>query len=198
MFFNLYGAAQVVANRRARSTQPFAVMKDDEVAKLNFDRWPLPDPYLLELGRVAALWASLESFLNICIGKLAGFNDQNDPTAFILVTHSSFPQRLDILSALCEHLVNSFPTLKGYKAVVERLRSAQKLRNDFMHYGMSENPDSGNVEMAKGTARATLKLRVEKVTLADLRRASMAIHEAELQLYKLVLGKTIPPIWTRR
>src|SRR6266567_5568123 len=162
-------------------------MKDDEIAKLNFDRWPLPDQYLLELGRVAALWASLESFLNICIGKLSGFNDLNDPTAFILVTHSSFPQRLDILSALCEHLANSFPMLKAYKAVVERLRHAQKLRNDFMHYGMQENPDSGNVEMAKGTARGTLKLRVEKVTVADLRRASVAIHEAELQLYRLVL-----------
>lgn len=173
-------------------------MKDSEVAKLNFDRWPLPDEYLLEIGRVAALWAGLESFLNICIGKLSGFNDLNNPTAFILVTHSSFPQRLDILSTLCAQLVSSFPKLKGHKAVVERLRQAQKLRNDFMHYGMHVDPDSGNVVMSKGTARGTLKLRVEKVTVADLRRASIAIHDAELQLYKLVLGKTIPPIWTVR
>src|SRR5260221_108403 len=119
-------------------------MKDDEVLKLNFDRWPLPDAYLLELGRVSALWASLESFLNLCIGKLAGFNDINDPTWFILVTHSSFPQRLDILSSLCEHLVNSFPTLTDYKPVVDRLRHAQKLRNDFMHYGMHQE-DPGDV-----------------------------------------------------
>lgn len=172
-------------------------MKDDEVLKLNFDRWPLPDEYLREVGCVSALWASLESFLNLCIGKLSGFNDLNDPTAFILVTHSSFPQRLDILSALCEHLVNSYPTLKDYKTVVERLRQAQKMRNDFMHYGMHQE-QSGDVVMTKGTARGTLKLRVEKVTIADLRRASMTIHEAELQLYELVLGKTIPPIWTRR
>jgi len=173
-------------------------MKNDEVAKLNFDGWPLPDAYLLEIGRVAALWASLESFLNICIGKLCGFNDLNDAKAFILVTHSSFPQRLDILSALCEQLVNNFPSLKGYEAVVQRFRHAQKLRNDFMHYGMSENPDSGNIEMAKGTARGTLKVGVEKITVADLRRASMAIHEAQLDLYKLVLGRTIEPMWMRR
>ena len=170
---------------------------DDEVLKLNFDRWPLPDDYLRELGRIAALWAGLESFLNICIGTLSGFNDLSDPTAFILVTHGSFPQRLDILSALCEHLVNSFPKLKDYKTVVARLRQAQKLRNDFMHYGMHQD-DSGDVVMTKGTARGTLKVRLEKVTVADLRRVSMAIHEAELELYKLVLGKTITPIWTRR
>jgi len=172
-------------------------MKDNEVLKLNFDGWPIPDEYLRELGRVAALWASLESFLNICIGKLSGFNDQNDLTPFILVTHSSFPQRLDILSTLCEHLVPSFPTLKNYKAVVERLRQAQRLRNDFMHYGMHKE-DSGDVVMSKGTARGTLKLRVQKVTVADLRRVSMAIHEANLHLYKLVLKKDIPPVWTRR
>src|SRR5258707_122395 len=87
---NLFCAAKAVLIRAAASTQTFAVMKfavmkDDEVAKLNFDGWPLPDAYLLEIGRVAALWASLESFLNICIGKLCGFNDLNDPKAFILV-----------------------------------------------------------------------------------------------------------------
>lgn len=173
-------------------------MKNEEVIKLNFDGWPLPDAYLIEIGRIAALWANLESFLNTCIGKLAGFNDMFDPKPFILVTHSSFPQRLDILAALCEQLVNEFPNLEGYDAVIQRLRQAQKLRNDFMHYGMSENPESGQIEMAKGTARGVLKVGIEKVTLADLRRASMAIHEASLALYKLVLKREIPPIWLNR
>lgn len=173
-------------------------MKNDEVLKLNFDGWPLPDGYLLELGRVAALWAILESSLNLCIGKLAGFNEMNDPKAFILVTHSSFPQRLDTLGALCEQLTNEFPNLKGYEAVIRQLRQAQKLRNDFMHYGMALNPDSGHIEMAKGTARGTLKVGVEKVDVADLRRASMAIHLAQLALHKLVLHHDIRPVWSRR
>lgn len=173
-------------------------MKNNEVLKLNFTGWPLPDDYLLELGRVAALWATLESFLNLCIGKLAGFNDLNDPKAFILITHGSFPQRLDILSALCEQLEANFQNLSDYEAVVRKLRQAQKLRNDFMHYGMSKNEASGEIEMAKGTARGTLKVGVEKVDLADLRRTSMAIHEAQLALYKLVLGREIHPVWVRR
>lgn len=176
----------------------FGVMKNDEVLKLKFDGWPLPDDYLLELGRVSALWASLETFLNLCIGKLAGFNDLNDPKAFILVTHSSFPQRLDVLSALCEQLVGAFPNLTGYESVVRQLRQAQKLRNDFLHFSMALNEESGQVEMAKGTARGSLKVGVEKVQLADLRRASMAIHEAQLALYKLVLGRDIPPVWVRQ
>lgn len=179
-------------------TSAFGIMKNEQLLKLNLEGWPLPDTYLVELGRVTASWATMESFLNLCIGKLAGFNDLNDPKPFILVTHSSFPQRLDILAALCEQLVKEFPSLKGYPDVVQQLRQAQKLRNDYMHYGMTLNEESTQVEMAKGTARGTLKVGVEVVTIADIRRATVLIHKAYLALYELVLGRAITPIWERR
>ena len=86
-------------------------MRNEEIAKLKFSGWPVPDEFLIEIGRVSALWASLESFLNVCLGKLAGFNDLNDPKPFILITHSSFPQRLDILGALCEQLEPEFSSV---------------------------------------------------------------------------------------
>lgn len=170
-------------------------MKDRDILELKLRDWPLPDPYLLEIGRVAATWAQLESLLNLCIGKLAGFNDLNDPKAFILITHSSFPQRLDILSALCEQLAAEFPHLERHRDVVQSLKQAQRRRNDFMHYSMAVNPNSEEVEMAKGTARGKVKVGVETVSIADLRRSSIAIHDAQRALYKLVLGRDIPPIW---
>ena len=103
-----------------------------------------------------------------------------------------------MLAALCEQLVKEFPNLKGYPAVVQQLRQAQKLRNDYMHYGMALNEESGEIEMAKGTARGTVKVGVESVSIADLRRTTVAIHEANLALYKLVLRRTIEPVWSRR
>src|SRR5580692_3829599 len=104
-------------------------MKDIEIEALNFDGWPLPNSYLIELGRVAALWSSLVAFLNLCLGKLAGFNDRGDPKPFILVIHSSFPQRLDMLGALCEHLAPAFSNLATYKTTIAALRAAQRERN---------------------------------------------------------------------
>ena len=62
-------------------------MKDSEVERLPFDGWPIPDSYLVEIGRVTVLWSSLESFLNLCLGKLAGFAD-GDPKPFVLVNHT--------------------------------------------------------------------------------------------------------------
>ncbi|HKO98135.1 MAG TPA: hypothetical protein VJU86_14150 [Pyrinomonadaceae bacterium] len=173
-------------------------MKNEEIAKLDFSGWPLSDEYLIEIGRVCALWAQLESFLNICIGKLAGFNDLSDPKAFILITHSSFPQRLDILGTLCEQLLPEFPSLTGYKEVVGDLKAAQKLRNNFTHNGMALNEETGFVEMPIGSARGSLKVTVEKITIADIRRATIAISEAHAALYKLVLQKDLQPAWKRR
>ena len=58
-------------------------MKDSEIERLPFEGWPLPDAYLVEIGRVTVLWSSLETFLNLSLGKLAGFAD-GDPKPFIL------------------------------------------------------------------------------------------------------------------
>lgn len=92
-------------------------MKNNEVLKPNFDGWPLPDSYLLELGRIAALWATLESFLNLCIGKLAGFNDLNDPKAFILVTHSISPSASTSCQRYVSSLFSSFQISKAMKVL---------------------------------------------------------------------------------
>jgi len=172
-------------------------MKNEELDSLSVPGWPLPEPYLLELGRVAAVWSTLESFLNVCIGKLAGFNDLADPKPFILVNHASIPQKFDMLSTLCEQLAPQFPNLEGYALVVSQLRSAQKARNRFLHNGIAPNPESGAMEMAEGSARGSLKTGVRAVALADIRRAWVEIHLANIALYKLVLGRNLEPVWSR-
>jgi len=173
-------------------------MNDEEVLGLNFTDWPLPESYLAELGRLSALWSILEGQLDICLGKVAGFEQLSDPRPFILLKHSSFPQKLDALAALCEQLAPKSPSLTGYAATIGRLRSAQALRNRFAHNGMALNPDTQHVEMAVGSARGKLKTRVEEVTLSDIRRASMEVHCAMLDLHALVTGKVYPPMWARR
>jgi hypothetical protein len=169
-------------------------LTDEQVVKLDFEGWPLRDDYLIELGRIAALWGYLESSLNVCLGKLAGFDDLTDPTSFILLAHASFPQRIDMLGSLCEHLLPRYPTLKEYKIVAVALRDAQKLRNKYMHNGLSSD-GLGQIQVATGSARGTLKFAIERISVADLRRVTMAIHRAIQDLYKLVFQREVPPVW---
>jgi hypothetical protein len=173
------------------------VVKNEELKRINLAGWPLPDDYLIEIGRVGALWGGLETLLNICIGKLAGFNDLMDPKPFVLVNHASFPQKLDMLGSLCEILTPSFPELAGHGAVIAALRSAQKLRNLYMHHGLTLNPDTGKMEMGIGSARGKLSFKVEEISLEDIRRAAIAVSEAQRALYKLVLRRDVPPPWER-
>jgi hypothetical protein len=168
-------------------------MKNDELRGLNLDGWPLSDDYLREVGRVSVLWAELESLLNVLVGKLAGFS-HDDQRWFVLVNHASFPQRLDMLGSLCGYLVDSYPSLSGYQQVVSTLKSAQAIRNKFMHHGMAPNAETGEVEMAVGSARGSVKVKVEAIEATDIRRAALQIHDAMRALYKLVLGKDIPSV----
>jgi hypothetical protein len=140
-------------------------MTEDQIRKLKFDGWPLPDDYLIELGRITSLWELLDSFLETCLGKLAGYNDMNDPTPFILLAHTNFPQRLDMLGALCEHLAPMFPDLVGYPQVLSSIKAAQKLRNKFVHNSMGLDEEKGEVRMGLGSARGTLKFSSEAVKL---------------------------------
>jgi hypothetical protein len=150
---------------------------------------PLPDEYLLELGRLAALSSVLEAQLEVLLVKLAGFDPlASDPRGRVLVRHSSFPQKLDAFSALCGLLQDQYPNLRGYDAVVSQVRSAQAVRNKFLHSGMAMAPETGQVHIAIATARGQLKLTVEPVAPSDLRRASAGIRRAMLSLHNLVTG----------
>ena len=172
-------------------------MKDEQIRQLNFADWPLPDNYLVELGRLHAMWGALEGQLDVYLGKLAGFDQISDPRPFILIKDSSIPQNLDSLAALCEHLAPQHPNLTAYESALRLLRSASKLRGKYAHNGMSLNPDTGRVEMAVGSARGKVQQSVETVSLADLRRASMEVHLAMLALHALVTGVDLPPKWER-
>jgi len=157
--------------------------------------WPLPDEFLIELGRLSALWASLESLLDTLIGKLAGFDDIADTTPFIFIAHSSFPQRLDILGSFCEMLKTDYPHLAKHKEVISKLRSAQTSRNKFAHNGITFYPETEQFVLPQGSARGKVKLSIEPVTVNSIHAVSREIHEAQLALYNLVLQTERKPVW---
>lgn len=157
--------------------------------------WPLPNEFLIEIGRLSSLWGTLEYALNISIGKLAGFNDLFDTTPFILTVHSSFPQRLDILGALCEQKLPQFPHLKNYKEVISKIRSAQALRNRFVHNGIGKNPDTGKFEIYVGSARQSLKTSISEITSTEIHNACKDVHEASLALHELITKVKHQPVW---
>lgn len=160
--------------------------------------WPLPDEFLIELGRLSALWESLDRALNFSIGKLAGFNDLNDPVPFILTVHSSFPQRLDMLGTLCEQRLPGFPHLTSYKDIIAKIKTAQSLRNRYIHNGISQDPETGKFQLAIGSARQALKASIVEVTSAEIHKVCREVHIASLALYELVTKVKYPPIWERK
>jgi hypothetical protein len=173
-------------------------MKKEELRRLRLAGWPIPDEFLIELGRISALWTSLEWMMETYIGKLAGFNDLSDPKPFILLRHTSFPQKLDILSALCEKLVPYFSNLSGYEDVVSQIRTAQKSRNRFIHNSVGFDAETKKATLSVGSARGTVKTSIEDIDILDIRATSIEIHETMRNLHRLVTGKEYPSITETR
>lgn len=166
--------------------------------RLEFDEnWPAPKEYLHEIGRMTIAWGTLESAVNLAISKLAGYETILDYRAVILVAHSNFQQRVEIIGALCEQLEPEYSHLQGYQEVVKKLNSAKKGRNKFAHNAVIFNPESGELEVSYVSARGALKTKTEIVRLNDIREVSAKIHEAMCSLHTLVTGHEIKPMWER-
>lgn len=175
----------------ASTSRQSLTMTDDDVMAEDVAGWPLPDAYLAELGRLAAMWSTLESSLDVYLAKLAGFDDRTDPRAFILLKHSSFQQKLDAFGALCEQLRTSYAQLKLYPETISLIKRAQAGRNRYIHNSYSQNPDSGAIELAVGSARGKLKADIHKVRVVDIRRVALEIRDALRSLHTLVTGRRL-------
>ena len=158
--------------------------------------WPVPDEYLLELGRLTVLWGTLESHCVVAFGKLAGYEQLLDVRAVIVTAHLNFQQRIDAISTLCEHLAPEYPTLSNYQDVIKQLKAAQKARNKFSHNPISID-ESGHIGLAYASARGSLKLNTETVHLADIKEACAKAHEALCSLHSLISQTEVKPIWER-
>ncbi|NWO07248.1 MAG: hypothetical protein HLX50_16625 [Alteromonadaceae bacterium] len=161
------------------------------------DNWPLPNEFLIELGRISGLWGVLESTVNLCINKLAGYQDVYDYRAAIMLAHANFKQRADILETLLEQTSYEHHVLKGYEGVMKLISRAQKGRNKYMHNIMGFDAETGKVGLSSMSARGKLKTNVEVVPLQQLKEVSAAIHEATCALHSLVTQNEMKPIWDR-
>lgn len=121
------------------------------------DDFPAPNAYLLEVGRMTCIWGTLESAVNIAVSKLAGYQSPLDYRALILVAHSNFQQRVDIISSLCEQLLPNYPALENYKKVISQIEAAQKSRNKYAHNAIVMDPESGKVTISYASGSRLVK-----------------------------------------
>lgn len=162
------------------------------------ENWPLPEAYLLEMGRIFALWGSLESSINLAISKLAGYEGTLDWRAAVLTAHSNFQQRVDVLTTFCEQLQHDYQHLSEYKSVVEKIRKVQMRRNQYAHSSIYLNEESGKVQTSSLSARGKLKTKIQEVNLEELKQVSADIHEAMLDIHHLITQVRYLPIWNRK
>lgn len=172
-------------------------MKDEAVDKLPFGNWPLPDAYLIELGRIVSLWTVTEKILALFLAKMSGF-DPEDARGIIIFNNHTIPQKIDALGCLIELYIEGHPQLKDYPDALSKLRKAQSSRNKYVHSSLYYETEQNKVLISFATTRGKLKTTSDEVELVDLKRAVVEIAEANQALYKVVLGRDIPLPWENK
>jgi len=166
--------------------------------RLKFNKdWPLPNEFMMELGRISATWSSLESTMNVAISKLAGYSGVLDYRSFIMLAHTNSKQRIEILETLFEQVSKEFSNLKNYESIIKIIKSAQKGRNKFIHYTMSFNPEKNRMELTSLSARGVMKVTVNPVTVNELKEVSAKNHEAMCLLHSIITQNKLLPMWER-
>jgi hypothetical protein len=147
-----------------------------------------PAECLTEIGRVIVRWNLLESYLDFTLIKLLG-KDITELRSHIVFTHMAVPQKLDVMSALVNEIVESHPKTSGplnaaYKRAAPLLKEAQRLRNDITHakWGIG---DDGSVKANKVSARGKLKVERRTMSIDEVIAASNAIYDAVEALYEM-------------
>ena len=166
--------------------------------RLDFkDDWPMPNDFMLEIGRLSATWGALESTVNIAIGKLSGFEEPYDYRVAILLAHANFKQRVDILETLFEQGSKEHNKLQNYEPVIKVIKNAQTGRNKFIHGVLSFNEDKDRMELTRFSARGKMKVSIDPVSINDIKEVTAKNHEAMCQLYSIITGVKTLPIWER-
>jgi hypothetical protein len=159
------------------------------------ENWPLPNDFMLELGRLSTLFGSLESGVNLGISKLLGYEKTLDWRAAIVTAHANFKQRVDMLETLCHELAEEYPHLSGYEEVLGKIKKAQARRNKYMHNSLYYDAELDQVMASSLSARGQMKPRVEVISITELRNLSGDIHLSMLDLHRLITTAEYSPIW---
>ncbi|WP_445356232.1 hypothetical protein ACJJI5_10565 [Microbulbifer sp. EKSA008] len=146
---------------------------------------PVPDEYLIELGKITVMYGALEFSIDRAISKLAGYESMLDWRVSVMTAHLTFQQRVNALGTLFEQVSESYPNLSGYAKVIERIKGVQKQRNKFVH-SMYTNGDKSEVGIWSLSARGSLTIKSQDVYIQEVRNVSVEIDKVRVQLEKLI------------
>ncbi|MET0379085.1 MAG: hypothetical protein ABW049_08855 [Spongiibacteraceae bacterium] len=167
-------------------------MEKIDIDKLDLEGWPLPDDYLIEVGRLALVWGRLENLLRNVVANLAGLENLSDPRLFLVFNHPDFEHNVELLRQLCKQLAPGTPNLKHYPELVAQLLAVKKIRDTYLNGAMSPNPGNGEIEMDVPAEHNPAEIITRKVQVVDLRCAMMAIDDVQHEVYNLVVGLERP------
>ena len=141
------------------------------------------DPYLLEVGRVSAIWAATEYAMDVLIWFLMGVH----PRIGACVTAQMIGPgpRTKCLLALAKQRFVDVETIGDLHQLTKNIRSIGAKRNRYSHDTIHFGLKTKNISARQITADGELKFGAKVISLTESRKFWEEIRAVNLKLYRI-------------
>jgi hypothetical protein len=177
-FFGVGFVARIRFKTSSRFWSPLA-MPSIPPPHYEFDPRKLPAEMLQAVGLVVAASAQTEWVVQQLIG---GALCIDDVSTTVLTAHMAAPLKDHVARALTEINGVPAPMVDEIDRLLDEVKEATDKRNTLVHNTLVRDPRTGKVYSFRETARGSLQVSMQPISVAEIEQDAARIYEAGMAL----------------
>ncbi|WP_333591408.1 hypothetical protein [Brevundimonas sp.] len=156
----------------------------------DFDPGNLPPELLQAIGRMAMCAAQTESVMQSFIGAVLEIDNLE---TVALTAHMAAPLKDHVARALIELNGANVETIDLVDDLLDAISTAAEKRNVVIHNSILRHPQTGELFSYRQTARGSLQVSLQPVSVEEIEKDATLIYEAGMDLVRFMILNNITP-----
>jgi len=166
-------------------------MSDTSKVIYDFDPNNMPPDLLQAIGLMAMCAAQTESVVQNFIGGVLGIDSLE---TLALTAHMAAPLKDQAARALIELNGLSPGTVDVVDELLDAIKEAAGKRNVVVHNSLAMNPETGEVFSYRQSARGSLQVSLQPVSVEEIKKDAAALYDAGIHLLQFMLAYDLMPL----
>lgn len=166
-------------------------MSDISKVIYDFDPNNMPPDLLQAIGLMAMCAAQTESVVQNFIGGVLGIDHLE---TLALTAHMAAPLKDQAARALIELNGLNPGTVDVVDELLDAIKDAAAKRNVVVHNSLAMNPETGEVFSYRQSARGSLQVSLQPVSVEEIKKDAAALYDAGIHLLQFMLAFDLMPL----
>ena len=161
---------------------------------LDFEPGHLPLKHLAAIGLMSAAASHTDSIIEMAIAGMLGIDGEQ---GWAVTAHMPAPLRSSVLRSAAEIVLTDERALNELDIHLEAIKKAAEARNEMVHGSWAYRESDGAVLLVKQEARTHVEVSSRPVTVNEIERKALALHEVGLNLMSFLIAVDKLPSFPR-